>query len=265
MIEARSVAKTFRVRENSPKELKERVVAWVRREYSPARTIQALDDISLAVGAGEAVALIGNNGAGKSTLLRCLAGILQPTSGVVVLNGRLTALLDLAAGFQPQLSGLENIFLLASLHGIGRQATAAQVDSIVQFSELQEFVDLPLKVYSAGMILRLAFAISVHVEADILLIDESLSVGDHDFQRRCLTRMNELRDHGSAVVLATHDFTTAKKFCSRALLLHDGRCVEKGSPEEVCSVYERHFAGASARLGGARHAASDAPERLATQ
>jgi ABC-type polysaccharide/polyol phosphate transport system ATPase subunit len=207
------------------------------------------------------VALIGNNGAGKSTLLRCLAGILQPTSGVIRLAGSPTALLDLGAGFHPQLTGLENIFLHASLHGIGRQTITAQVDSIVRFSELQDFIHLPLKVYSAGMILRLGFAVSVHLDADILLIDECLSVGDHDFQRRCLGRMKELRDGGSAVVLATHDFKTAESFCTRALLLHDGRCVEEGPPGEICDVYERRYAGASARLGGAPESVPGAARR----
>lgn len=231
-------------------ELKDRVVAWVQRRPVTRRSIQALEGVSLAVGAGEALALIGNNGAGKSTLLRCLAGILVPTSGHIGLRGRPTALLDLGAGFHPQLSGRENIFLHASLHGIGRRATTERVDSIVRFAELQEFINLPLKVYSAGMTLRLGFAIAVHLQPDILLVDEALAVGDHDFQHRCLERMHELRGRGSAVVLATHNLDLAQSFCDRALLLHDGRCVAEGVPEVVCDAYERRFAGASARLGG---------------
>lgn len=249
MIQARSVSKTFHVREDSPRELKERAMSWLRRERRILRSIDAVCDVSLNVGAGEAVALIGNNGAGKSTFLRCLAGILQPSSGTVLLAGRPTALLDLGAGFHPELSGMENIFLHASLHGISRREILPKIDAIVRFSELQDFIHLPLKVYSAGMTLRLGFAIAVHLDADIMLVDESLSVGDHDFQRKCLARMKELREAGVAVVLATHDFTTAETFCSRAILLHDGRRVEEGEPASVCRRYEESYAGASSRFG----------------
>ena len=259
MITARGVSKTFVVEVNAPMELKERVVAWVRRERIVRREIRALIDVGMEVDSGEAVALIGNNGAGKSTLLRCLAGILEPSAGQIELIGRPTALLELSAGFHPQLTGRENIFLHASLHGVSRAATEQQVDAIVRFSELQEFINVPLKAYSAGMILRLGFAISVHLDPDILLIDESLSVGDYDFQKHCMARMSALRDEGCCVVLATHDLKTARSFCNRALLLHDGRCVAVGSPDEVCDAYERHYAGASTRLGKPAREAEPAP------
>jgi len=259
MIAARGVGKTFVVEVNAPMELKERVVAWARRERIVRREIRALIDVDLTVDSGEAVALIGNNGAGKSTLLRCLAGIVEPSAGEIELVGRTTALLELSAGFHPQLTGRENIFLHASLHGVGRAATERQIDAIVRFSQLQEFINVPLKAYSAGMILRLGFSISIHLDPDILLIDESLAVGDYDFQKQCLARMSELRDGGCCVVLATHDLETARNFCSRALLLHDGRCVAQGAPDEVCTAYERHYAGASTRLGAAPASPASTP------
>lgn len=190
------------------------------------KTIAALSDISFSIAQGESVAIRGGNGSGKSTLLKLLAGILEPTDGTIRARGRVAPLLELGAGFAPDLTGFENVFLNAGLLGIPRKETKASLLEIVEFAELDKFIDLPLKQYSSGMTMRLAFSIAVHLNCDILLLDEILSVGDSRFREKSLQKMIEVRDNGVTCLLVTHSEAQARQFCQRQLTLSEGRLIE---------------------------------------
>jgi ABC-2 type transport system ATP-binding protein len=225
-IRAQGVSKRFVIHTERATSLKERVV----RRKASGQQFYALRDVSADIEAGTTVGLIGANGSGKSTLLKVLAGILQPTTGTVSTRGRIASLLELGAGFNGELSGRENIYLNASLLGLSRRETDRLFDAIVDFSELEEFIDNPVKHYSSGMYVRLGFSVAVHVDPDILLIDEVLAVGDEHFARKCLAKIAEFQSEHRTILFVTHGLGQVEQLCHRALVLDHGRLHFDGDP-----------------------------------
>jgi ABC-2 type transport system ATP-binding protein len=212
--------------------MKETFVAALRRKPLSTR-FHALDGVSFEIGEGEAVALLGFNGSGKSTTLKMISGVLRPDSGRVLTRGRIAGLIEVGAGFHPDLSGRENIFLNAAILGMNKKETEERFDDIVAFSEIEQFIDTEVKHYSSGMFLRLAFSVAIHTEVDILLIDEILSVGDEPFQQKCLARIRELHGAGKTLVVVSHDLNMVSDLCERGILLRDGKVMFDGESKEA--------------------------------
>src|SRR5258706_14712053 len=218
-IETLHVSKHFRLYHEHYSSLKERMIHFGR---IPFEDFVALDDIDVSIEEGSTVGILGHNGSGKSTLLKCVAGILQPNDGEIILRGRLAALLELGAGFHPELTGRENIYLNASILGLSKRDIAKVFDEIVSFSELDKFIDMQVRHYSSGMYVRLGFAVAVNVDPDILLIDEVLAVGDENFQRKCLERVAQFQRDGRTILFVTHAADLVRRICERALVLDRG-------------------------------------------
>jgi lipopolysaccharide transport system ATP-binding protein len=199
----------------------------------------ALKDVSFRVGRGEALGIVGPNGSGKSTTLKILSGILRPTAGTMRVNGRISALIEVGAGFHPDLTGRENIFLNGAILGMSRMEIQKKMDTIIGFSGIPEFIDTPVKRYSSGMYARLGFAIAAHVEPEILLVDEVLSVGDYTFQGQCIQKMNEILKSGTTVIFVSHNMESVLSLCGRAILLVNGQIAREGEPTEVIAEYCR--------------------------
>ncbi len=227
VIRVKNVSKSFRVHLEKSQTLKEKVLYAGRAKY---RDFVALRDVSLDVARGESLGLIGMNGSGKSTLLKLISKILYPDSGTVTVRGRVSSLLELGAGFHPEFSGRENIFMNAALLGLTRKETRTKLDEIVDFSELGDFIDEPVRSYSSGMYMRLAFSVAVAVNPEIILIDEVLAVGDAAFQAKCMNRLRELRARDTTIVLVTHDTSSVERFCDRVIWMHDSRVKMEGKP-----------------------------------
>jgi ABC-type polysaccharide/polyol phosphate transport system ATPase subunit len=228
--------RSFALVHERPRTLKE---LFVRGGGGTRSRVSALDDVSLRIEPGEAVGMVGRNGAGKTSTLRCLAGIVPLDSGRADCGGRVVSLLELGAGFGPDFSGRENIYLNGALHGFSREEIEQRVDRIIEFSELGEFIDVPVKAYSAGMYLRLGFSIVAHLDADVLLIDEILAVGDESFQRKCLARIREQMEAGATLVLVSHDPTAIERACERVVVLDGGRVAFDGPVAEGLLFYHR--------------------------
>jgi ABC-2 type transport system ATP-binding protein len=228
-IEVQGVSKVFKLFREKPSSLKARLIS----SRSRAEDFWALRNITFEVAEGESLGLIGHNGSGKTTLLKVIAGILRPTEGTVRYRGRVAALLELGAGFHPELTGRENVYLNASFLGLSRKDTDLVYDQIVEFAELQDFMDNQVKFYSSGMLVRLGFAVAVHVDPDILLIDEVLAVGDEAFQAKCLGRIRGFQQEGRTIVLVTHALDTVRQVCDRAVMLDHGGLYAKGAPLDV--------------------------------
>lgn len=242
-IEVRNVWKQFLVRHNRADSLKERFIGLFNKRYREhCEPFWALRDISFTVERGEALGLIGPNGSGKSTLLRLIARTLVPTKGEIIVRGRVAPMIELGVGFHHELTGQENIYLNASLYGLTRREIDRIYKDIVDFSELGEFIDVPVKNYSTGMYARLGFSIAVHLDPDILLIDEVLAVGDEHFQKKCLERMMEFRRRGKTIVFVSHSAEAIKKLCDRACLLSQGTITAIGEAAPVLEVYEAKIA-----------------------
>jgi ABC-type polysaccharide/polyol phosphate transport system ATPase subunit len=231
--------RVFRVYEQPVRTLKEAILA---RNGAKASEVRALDDVSLAVQPGEAVGLIGRNGSGKTTLLSLIAGIVKPTSGRVEAGGRVASLLELGAGFHPDFSGRDNVYLNGSLYGLKRKTIDERMDEIVAFAELERFVDLPVRTYSSGMYMRLGFAVAAHIDADTLLLDEVFAVGDEEFQRKCFGKIYEFKQRGGTIVFVSHDAASVERLCERAVLLRDGKVELDGSTQEAIARYHRLLA-----------------------
>lgn len=212
----------------------------------------AVRDVTFEVARGEAVGIIGRNGAGKSTILKLLTGITAPTTGEIVIRGRLAALIELGSGFHPELTGRENAYLSGSMLGLRRREITGKLPGIVEFAGIGDFLDVPVKFYSSGMFVRLGFAIAAHLEPDILLVDEVLAVGDAEFQARCLRRIEELKRHGVTLIIVSHDLGAIEQLCDRALLLERGNIVGSGSSSEIVTTYQRLAAGGGATAASAR-------------
>jgi len=228
-IQIEGISKMFRLFRERPTSLKQRLLV----SRSRSEELWALRDVSFDIAQGSSMGLIGPNGSGKTTLLKCIAGILRPTAGIIRYRGRLAPLLELGAGFHPDLTGRENVYLNASFLGLSRRETDRVFDDIVAFAELEEFMDNQVKFYSSGMLVRLGFAVAVHVDPEVLLIDEVLAVGDESFQRRCLDRIRRFQSEGRTIVLVTHTLDVVRQVCDEAVMLEHGRVHAIGAPDDV--------------------------------
>jgi ABC-type polysaccharide/polyol phosphate transport system ATPase subunit len=233
------VTRRFRVYPKPTRTLKEAVVA---RGRNRGEDVTALDDVSLHVSPGEAVGLVGRNGSGKTTLLKLVAGIMKPTAGRVEAGGRIASLLELGAGFHPEFTGRENVYLNGSIHGLSRRAIDRHFDEIVAFAELERFIDLPVRTFSSGMYMRLGFAVAAHLQADVLLLDEVFAVGDEEFQRKCFGKIFEFKQRGGTIVFVSHDAAAVERLCERAVLLRGGRVELDGGTQEAIAHYHRQLA-----------------------
>jgi ABC-type polysaccharide/polyol phosphate transport system ATPase subunit len=239
-IRVHHAGRVFKVYPRESRRLKDLVVA---RRGARAAEIVALKDVSFLVEPGSAVGLVGRNGSGKTTLLRLVSGIIRPTSGHVEVGGRVGSLLELGAGFHPDLTGRENVFLNGSIHGLKRAYIREQLDEIVAFAGLEEFIDLPVRTYSSGMYMRLGFAIAAHIDADILLLDEVFAVGDEQFQRKCFGKIFEFKQRGGTIVFVSHDAAAVERLCDRAILLRNGLVEFDGPTHDAIVRYRRLLAG----------------------
>jgi ABC-type polysaccharide/polyol phosphate transport system ATPase subunit len=228
------VTKKFKVYLDRGVFLKDYVLFKKRRRYEE-RTV--LDDISFSVRKGEAVGLIGHNGCGKSTTLKLLTKIMYPNSGTIVMKGRVSSLIELGAGFHPDMSGRENVYINASIFGLSKKEIDKKLDDIIEFSELKDYIDNPVRTYSSGMYMRLAFSVAINVNADILLIDEILAVGDTNFQKKCFSKMHEIKEKGTTIVLVSHSMDQIEQLCDRSIWINDGRIMQDGICQEVDTAY----------------------------
>jgi ABC-type polysaccharide/polyol phosphate transport system ATPase subunit len=233
-------ARRFRVYPRENRALKDLVFA---RSHARGSDVWALRDVSFAVEPGSAVGLVGRNGSGKTTLLRLLSGIVKPTSGRVEVGGRIGSLLELGAGFHPDMTGRENVYLNGSIHGLRRAVIREKLDEIVSFAGLEQSIDNPVRTYSSGMYMRLGFAIASHVEAEVLLLDEVFAVGDEAFQRKCFGKIFEFKQAGGTIVFVSHDAASVERLCDRAILLKDGVVSFDGPTHEAIVAYRAQLAG----------------------
>lgn len=229
-----NVDKSFKVYKDKGRSLKEKILFWHRNKYDK-RVV--LENINFTVKKGEAIGLIGTNGSGKSTMLKLLSRIMYPNEGHIYIERRVASLIELGAGFHPDMTGRENIYINASIFGLTRKEIDIKLQSIIDFSELEQFIDEPVRIYSSGMYMRLAFSIAISVDADVLLIDEILAVGDIRFQEKCFNKLREIKDEGTTIVLVTHSMEQVKIFCDRALWLKNGSLFMNDKPEIVVDKY----------------------------
>ena len=229
-----NLTKEFKLFYDKPTTLKERLVFWNKKKED-SRTV--LKNINLNIKKGETVALIGTNGSGKSTLLKLMTKIIYPTKGSLITNGKLTSLLELGAGFHPDFTGRENIYFNASIFGLTKEEIERRVDEIIEFSELGDFIDSPVRTYSSGMYMRLAFSVAINVDADILLIDEILAVGDQHFQDKCFAKLEALKESDTTIVIVTHSLDQVRKLCTRAIWIYNGEVRLDGKPDKVVDEY----------------------------
>jgi ABC-type polysaccharide/polyol phosphate transport system ATPase subunit len=234
-IRAEHVSKTYKLRRERSRTLKETFL----RQYAPADHVQALRDVTFSVEPGGSFGVVGANGSGKSTLLKLLAGTAKPTTGTLEVNGRVTALLEIGAGFHPDFSGSENAYLNGSLLGLSRKEMERVMPSIEEFADIGRFFDAAVKTYSSGMFMRLGFAVAVHLDPDVLLVDEVLAVGDEYFQHKCFAKIAEFRERKKTIVLVSHDLSAVARLCQRAIWLDDGALAAQGAPHDVINAYHQ--------------------------
>ncbi|MCI9612938.1 MAG: ABC transporter ATP-binding protein [Eubacterium sp.] len=233
-VEVSNITKKFRLYDDKGYTLKEKALHWGRNRYEYR---EVLKGISFQIKKGEAVGLIGQNGCGKSTVLKLLTKIMYPDSGTICVRGRVSSLLELGAGFHPDMSGRENIYINASILGLTKKEIDRRIDSIIAFSELEEFIDNPVRTYSSGMYMRLAFSVAVSVDADVLLIDEILAVGDVNFQAKCFRKLMEIKGAGTTIVIVSHSMDQVERICDRSFWIQDGQVKQVGSPFDVHRNY----------------------------
>lgn len=234
-IRARNLSKLYRIYDRPQDRLKQMLLWRLGRGYG--REFWALRDISFEVSRGETVGIIGRNGSGKSTLLQIIAGTLAATSGEVTVNGRIAALLELGSGFNPEFTGRENVYLNGTILGLPREEMDERYAEIAAFADIGDFIDQPVKLYSSGMVVRLAFAVQAQVEPEILIVDEALAVGDFAFQHKCMSQIKRLQERGTSILLVTHDIAAVKAHCSQAIMLEHGQIYAAGEPDTVCVTY----------------------------
>lgn len=233
-IEVKNLKKSFKVYLDKGSTIKDKIVSKKRRKYEHR---DVLRDISFSVKKGEAIGLIGHNGCGKSTTLKLLSKIMYPDSGTVQMQGRVSSLIELGAGFHPDMSGRENIYINASIFGLTKKEIDGRLDDIIAFSELEDFIDNPVRTYSSGMYMRLAFSVAINVDADILLVDEILAVGDVNFQAKCFNRMREIKAEGTTIVIVSHSLGQIEQICDRSIWIHDGLIKAEGKPRDIHPEY----------------------------
>ena len=233
-----NVEKSFKIYKDKGFTLKERVLFFKSRNAYVKNNI--LKGISFDIEKGDILGIIGKNGSGKSTLLKLITRIIYPDSGSIKINGKVSSLIELGAGFHPDMTGRENIYINASIYGLTKKEIDSKLDTIIKFSELEEFIDSPIRTYSSGMYMRLAFSVAINVEAEILLIDEILSVGDANFQAKCFRKMQELKDSGITIVIVSHDLHTMEKLCNKVIWIESGKIKRSGIPNEVLKEYIEH-------------------------
>lgn len=239
VIEVKNVSMGYRVDSNRVNTLKEWAVTKIKRKLH-YEYFWALSDVSFDVNRGDVVGIIGRNGAGKSTILKLISGLFKPTEGTIITNGRVVPMLELGSGFDPELTGRENIFLNGAILGYTEQFLRDQYDAILDFSELQEFIDRPIKTYSSGMMMRLAFSVATIVQPEILIVDEILAVGDEAFQRKSHAKMMELMHGGATVLYVSHNLNQIRELCNRVIWLDHGKVVMQGETERVCDAYSNN-------------------------
>ena len=235
VIVVKNVWKKFKIYHDKPHTLKDKVLFWNRNKYE-VRWV--LEDISFEVKKGESIGIIGKNGSGKSTLLKLLTKIIYPNKGSINMKGRVAGLLELGAGFHPDLSGRNNIYINASIFGLSKKEIDKVFQTIVDFAELQDFIDNPVRTYSSGMYMRLAFAVAINIHADILLIDEILAVGDISFQEKCLNKLKEIKKSGVTIVIVSHSLEQIERFCDKSIWIHSGQIAALGKCEVVHKKYK---------------------------
>lgn len=241
-ISVRNLSKSFTIPHDKIDTMRGVVVNLMKKKTH--EVFRALDDVSFEVRTGEFIGIVGRNGSGKSTLLKILAGIYEPDRGLVSINGRVSPFLELGIGFNPELSGRDNIFLNGVILGMSRPQIYSRYNEIVEFSELHRFIDQKLKNYSSGMQVRLAFSVSIFADREILLMDEVLSVGDENFQKKCIREFEKYRAEGKTILLVSHGLDSIQKYCDRALLLHAGKMIAVGSATDIVSLYRSEYAAA---------------------
>ena len=234
------LSKDFRIYYDKTNSIKEKIISGLKRNKHERRTV--LKNINLEIKKGETIALIGTNGSGKSTLLKLISKIIFPNKGKIETNGKLVSLLELGAGFHPDFTGRENIYFNASIFGLTRDEINSRIDNIISFSELSDFMDVPVRTYSSGMYMRLAFSIAINVEAEIILIDEILSVGDHHFQQKCREKLFDLKNSGKTIVIVSHDLGSLQNLCERAVWIYNGEKKMDGVTSEVIDAYLKECA-----------------------
>lgn len=232
------VSKDFKVYFDKGYSLKEKLLFWRRNRHE---TRNVLNDISFTVKKGESIGLIGRNGCGKSTMLKMLTRIYYPNKGKIKVDGRVSSLIELGAGFHPDMTGRENIYINASIFGLTRKEIDKRVESIIDFSEIRDFIDNPVRTYSSGMYMRLAFSVAISVDADILLIDEILAVGDANFQAKCFNKLQELKDKGITIVLVSHSMKSITDFCGRCIWIEKGKIMGDGPTNQINEKYLKYM------------------------
>jgi hypothetical protein len=239
VIKIENVTKKFRLYSDRPLSIKENIVRGMKNTY---KEFYALNDVSFEVKKGSTIGLIGKNGSGKSTLLKMINRTMFPDKGKITINGKIASLIELGAGFHPELSGRENIYNNATIFGFSKEEIDKRLPEIIEFSELEEFIDNTLRTYSSGMYARLAFSVAIHVDADILLVDEILGVGDINFQSKCANKIYEMKRNGTTIILVTHDMSTIDRLCDYAVWLDHGKKIAEGSPKEIQNAYLKYMA-----------------------
>ena len=237
-ISVKNICKRYQLYDSPQHRLKEALHPF-RKKYH--KDFYALDGVSFEVKRGQTVGIIGKNGSGKSTLLKIITGVLTPTSGEVVVDGKVSALLELGSGFNPEFTGIENIYFNGKLMGYTREQIDAKLDNVLSFAEIGDFVNQPVKTYSSGMFVRLAFATAINIDPDILIVDEALSVGDIRFQQKCYRKLNEFREAGKTILFVTHSMSIVKNYCSTAIWIKDGSVCQTGKPDDVISDYTSYM------------------------
>lgn len=234
VIQVENIYKSFRVFNDKGRSLKELVLFKNRRKYELRNVLKG---INFSLDKGEAIGIIGENGCGKSTLLKLMTRIIYPDKGRMVIKGRVSSLIELGAGFHPDMSGRENIYTNAAIYGLSKKEIDAKIQDIIDFSELHDFIDNPVRTYSSGMYMRLAFSVSINVNADVLLIDEILGVGDENFQKKCHAKLDELKKEGVTIAIVSHDLGTIRSFCDKALWINNGVIEKYGMSDTVIEEY----------------------------
>jgi ABC-type polysaccharide/polyol phosphate transport system ATPase subunit len=258
-IRARGLGRLFTIHLSQQRSLK---AALLRRELPRTRELWALRDVDLDVAPGEAFGIVGPNGSGKSTLLKLVAGIFSPSTGTLAVGGRVGSLIEIGAGFHPEFTGVENVYLNAAIYGLKRGYVDEHLEEIISFAELESFADVPVRTYSSGMYMRLGFSVAMHVQPDVLLLDEVLAVGDEAFQQKCYGKIAEFKSGGGTIVFVSHDPGSVERLCDRAVLLEHGRSVEEGRAGDVVRAYHRRLVRASQETVESGNGRATGPSRI---